>query len=133
MSTDERPESLDPLRHERGMHQVEHELQNEELRQAQVELEATRDRCRNFCDFAPVGYLTLSTEGLICEADLTAAALLGEDRQRRRVRGDVGPGIERPPTRPARRPRSPPNQSWRRSAARTGWPMARATAASASA
>ena len=62
------------------MHQIELEMQNEELRRAQVELDAARARYFDLYDLAPVGYCTVSEEGLILEANLTAATLLGVAR-----------------------------------------------------
>lgn len=51
-------------------------MQNDELRKAQAELDAAGARFFDFYDLAPVGYFTLNEEGLILEANLTAAALL---------------------------------------------------------
>lgn len=66
--------------HELRVHQIELEMQNEELRRAQVELDTTRARYVDLYDHAPVGYCTLSETGLIVEANLTAAALMGMNR-----------------------------------------------------
>ncbi|MDO9168640.1 MAG: EAL domain-containing protein [Methylobacter sp.] len=61
-------------------HQLELEMQNEELLRARTALEASRSRYLNLYEFAPVGYLTLNSEGEVIEINLTAAALLGEER-----------------------------------------------------
>ena len=62
------------------VHQIEVEIQNEELRRAQSELEVSRDGYSDLYDFAPVGYVTISEKGLILQANLSCAAMLGIER-----------------------------------------------------
>jgi formate hydrogenlyase transcriptional activator len=62
------------------MHQVELEMQNQELQRSQLELLEVRDNYSDLYDFAPFGYLTLSEKGLILEANLTSAHMLGVER-----------------------------------------------------
>jgi PAS domain S-box-containing protein len=66
--------------HELRVHQIELEMQNEELRQSQDELEAVRSRYFNLYDLAPVGYLTFSGAGLVLEGNLASATMLHAPR-----------------------------------------------------
>jgi PAS domain S-box-containing protein len=66
--------------HELQVHQIELEMQNDEMCRMQHELEVSQTRYVELFDLAPVGYCTLAATGLILEANLTAAALLGADR-----------------------------------------------------
>jgi signal transduction histidine kinase/ActR/RegA family two-component response regulator len=70
------------LLHELRVHQIELEMQNEELRVSRAEVEAGLKRFTDLYDFAPVGYLTLSPEGSIRELNLPAARVLGRERSR---------------------------------------------------
>ncbi|MBV5318071.1 MAG: PAS domain S-box protein [Desulfobulbaceae bacterium] len=74
------PEEILKTFHELRVHHFQLEMQNEELRRIQTELDATRMRYFDLYDLAPVGYLTLSSEGMILEANLTAATLMGVNR-----------------------------------------------------
>ncbi len=70
------------LLHELQVHQVELEMQNAELQDARDQREALLERYTDLYDFAPVGYFSLDEQGLILEANLTGAALLGVERSR---------------------------------------------------
>ncbi len=75
--------SLDAVRrmvHELRVHEIELEMQNEELRVAQLALDTARARYFELYDLAPVGYCTVSEQGLMTQANLTVAGLLGVSR-----------------------------------------------------
>jgi signal transduction histidine kinase len=84
-----RPEEAEQILHELRVHQIELEMQNEELRLAQQELDASRARYFNLYDHAPVGYFILSGKGQIEVPNLAFATLL------RVVR--IRPGANPPP------------------------------------
>ncbi len=68
------------LLHELQVHQIELEMQNEALRQANETAEAALKKYTLLFDLAPMGYLTLDATGSICELNFTAAEMLGEKR-----------------------------------------------------
>jgi PAS domain S-box-containing protein len=70
------------LVHELRVHQAELEIQNEELRDAQNELEESRNRYFELYDLAPMGYFTLGKNGIILEANIMGATLLGTEKAR---------------------------------------------------
>lgn len=73
-------EALQKMIHELHVHEFELEMQNDELRRSQVELDAVRQRYFDLYDLAPVGYLVVSLEGTILEVNLTAVTMLGAAR-----------------------------------------------------
>lgn len=77
-----RSEEVQQLVYELQVHQVELEMQNEELRSAQIELADSRDRYSELYEFAPVAYLTLDKNGEILKANLAASVLVGAERNR---------------------------------------------------
>nr|WP_316640344.1 EAL domain-containing protein [uncultured Roseateles sp.] len=70
------PEALPALLHELRVHQIELEMQNDELRRTQADLDSSHARYFDLYDLAPVGYCSISAQGLIQQANLTAAKLL---------------------------------------------------------
>jgi PAS domain S-box-containing protein len=74
------PEEMRQVLHELRVHQIELTMQNEELRRAQVQIDAARERYFDLYNMAPVGYCTVSEKGLILEANLIAASMLGVAR-----------------------------------------------------
>jgi two-component system CheB/CheR fusion protein len=74
------PEQMQQVIHELRVHQIELEMQNEELRRTQEALGRERERYVDLYELIPVGYATLSGKGLILEANLPAASLLGVAR-----------------------------------------------------
>jgi PAS domain S-box-containing protein len=83
----------DQLVQELRIHQIELEIQNRALSEAQEQLELSRQRYVDLFDFAPVAYLTLEADGRVVEANIAAARMIGLDRsamQGRRLQTLVG-------------------------------------------
>ena len=70
------------LCHELEVHQIELQMQNEELKRVQAELAVSEEKYRDLYEFAPIGYFTLESSGQIREANLAGASLLGTERSR---------------------------------------------------
>jgi len=74
------PDEVRRALHELQVHQIELEMQNEELRRTREEMEASRTRYLELYDLAPVGYCTVNEKGLILESNLIAATMLATTR-----------------------------------------------------
>lgn len=74
------PKAARMLAHELRVHQIELEMQNDELHRTRAESENSRARYFDLYELAPTGYCTLNEKGLILEANLAAATLLGTPR-----------------------------------------------------
>lgn len=73
-----RPGDSDRLLHELEVHQIELQMQNEELRASRATTEASLTRYAELFEFAPIGYATLAQDGTINEINQVGAALLGQ-------------------------------------------------------
>ena len=74
------PTDVQELIHELQVRNVELEIQNEQLRQTQLQLQKSHDRYLELYDFAPLGYLTMDSNGFIVQANLAVCALLKTQR-----------------------------------------------------
>ena len=72
------PAETQRILHELEVHQIELEMQNDEMQQAQADLAAERERYFDLFELAPVGYCIISEQGLIEKTNLAAASLLGQ-------------------------------------------------------
>ncbi|WP_051321638.1 PAS domain-containing hybrid sensor histidine kinase/response regulator [Chrysiogenes arsenatis] len=71
------PEEMKQLFHELQVHQIELEMQNEELRRAQAELDASQARYFDLYDLAPACYVTITAKNIIQDVNLAAATMFG--------------------------------------------------------
>lgn len=76
------PSDLQFIIHELQVHQVELQLQNEELRRLQLELETSRDNFANLYDFAPICYCTLDHKGIIRDVNQICSEIFGVEKQK---------------------------------------------------
>lgn len=74
------PDQVEKLIHDLHVHQIELEMQNEELRRAKLELEISKANYFDLYDRAPVGYTTISDKGLLLMSNLTFATMVGVPR-----------------------------------------------------
>ncbi|MCX6683656.1 MAG: PAS domain S-box protein, partial [Methanoregula sp.] len=74
-------QTAEALIHELQVHQIELEIQAEELKEAHLALEESRDKYHDLYEFAPIGYLTLTDKALIAEVNISGATLLGVPRK----------------------------------------------------
>lgn len=74
------PDEVRRVVHELEVHQVELEIQNEQLEEAQREAEVSRERYRHLYESAPIGYMTIDAEGAIRSVNASAAELLHRTR-----------------------------------------------------
>jgi PAS domain S-box-containing protein len=75
-------DQMQAIIHDLHVHEIELEMQNEQLRETQADLEAAREQFVELYDFAPIGYLTLDRSGIIKRANLTSVSMLGVERAR---------------------------------------------------
>ena len=75
-------EEIKSVVHELSVYQIELEMQNEELRKSQHQLEESRNKYTDLFEFAPLGYFILDRNGLILNCNLTGCGLLGTERSR---------------------------------------------------
>lgn len=68
------------LLHELQVHQIELEMQNEELQHVYETAEKALKKYTMLYDFSPMGYFTLDSDGTICDLNFTGADMLGEKR-----------------------------------------------------
>ncbi len=80
--TDIPAHTAEELMHELQVHQIELEMQNDELRRAQIVIEEMRDRYVGLYEFAPVRYFTLTRDGKITEVNFTGAEMVGVERKK---------------------------------------------------
>ena len=73
--------NIKQLIHELRVHQIELEMQNDELRKVQQEIEVSRKKYFDLYNFAPVGYFTFDKEGQVLEVNLHASQIFGVDRR----------------------------------------------------
>jgi PAS domain S-box-containing protein len=88
-------QTAEELIHNLQVHQAELEIQAEELRRAYLTIEESRDQFLDLYEFAPLGYITLTENAIISQANLTAATLLGVNRINlinARMRSYISPG-----------------------------------------
>lgn len=76
----DKSEDIDELLYELRVHQIELEIQNEELREAQITSEDSKREYFDLYNFAPLGYFTLDKEGIILQVNLAGATLLDVER-----------------------------------------------------
>lgn len=75
-------EEIKQMFHELRVHQIELEMQNEELMRAEIELMASQERYFNLYELAPAGYMTLSQKGIILQCNLAATTMVGYSRSK---------------------------------------------------
>ncbi|WP_414469206.1 sensor histidine kinase [Methanobacterium sp. ACI-7] len=74
------PEELDELIHELQVHQIELEMQNDELRRTRAEIEKLNQKYYDLYNNAPAGYITIDMSTRISEINIIGADLLGFDK-----------------------------------------------------